>query len=48
MDPRPEHPGLKIETWGTHSIFVRDISRKHLQEGASTEISALRFASVEE
>jgi len=21
----PEHPGLKIETWATHSIFVRAI-----------------------
>jgi hypothetical protein len=25
MGSRPEHPGLKIETWATHSIFVRVI-----------------------
>jgi hypothetical protein len=26
VQPRePEHPGLKIETWATHSIFVRAI-----------------------
>jgi len=29
MGSRPEHPGLKIETWATHSIFVRAIFITH-------------------
>jgi hypothetical protein len=25
MGASPEHPGLKSETWATHSIFIRAI-----------------------
>jgi len=44
---RPEHPGLKIETWATHSTFVRALE-KHFHEGtAEPQISPLRCAPVE-